>query len=44
MAVVYFPEDQLRNHTDGVEEASLYFFSQIYLDTPCSRLEEPQVP
>jgi hypothetical protein len=43
MVVAYLPKDQLRNYTDGVEEENLYFSSQIYIDTPCSGLEESQV-
>jgi hypothetical protein len=41
--VEYLLEDQLRNHMDGIEEVNLHS-SQIHLDTPCSRLKEPQVP
>ena len=44
MAVEYIPKNQLRNHTDGVEESYLHSSFQIHLNTSCSRLEERQIP
>jgi hypothetical protein len=43
MAIGYLIEDQLCNHTDGVEEAYLHSSFQIYLNIPSNGLEEPQV-
>jgi hypothetical protein len=39
--VEYIPRDQLRNHTDGVEEANLDSFFQTHLDIPYIGLKEP---
>jgi hypothetical protein len=44
MVVGYLPEDQLCNYTDGVENVNPHSSFQIHLDTPCSRLEEFEVP
>jgi hypothetical protein len=43
-AIEYFHEDRLYNHINSVEKAYLHYSFQIYLKTPCSGLEEPQVP
>jgi hypothetical protein len=42
--VEYLLEDQLRNHTDGVEEVNHHSSSQIHLDIPYSEVGELQVP
>jgi hypothetical protein len=42
--VEYLPENQLRNHMNGVKKVNLHSSSQIHLDIPCSGLEDSQVP
>jgi hypothetical protein len=44
MVVGYLPEDQLRNHTDGVEKAYQHSSFQTHLDTPCNRVGRASGP